>query len=146
MEDPRDHLLFENKPMRPKLLKVLCILTFIWSGYQVISNMIVALYYDQFTILIKTINKTIKMPGMDLILGSPPLFFGVSSMIYAGCLAGALVMWKLKKAGFHIYTISQILLLIIPMYFFQLPGPFLFDIILSAIFIILYGSNLKYMS
>ena len=146
MEEPQDNLTKEKKSDRPVLLKILCILTFSWSGYQFISNLIVAMFYNQFTMIIKTISKTFSMPGMDLILQSRPLFFGLSAIIYSGSLAGAIVMWKQKKAGFHIYTISQILLILLPMYFFQLPSPYLFDIIVSGIFVILYSYNLRVMS
>ena len=67
-------------------------------------------------------------------------------MIYAGAFTGAFMMWKLKKTGFHVYTVSQIFLVLSPMYFFHLPVPYLLDVILSGMFIILYSYNLKYMS
>ncbi len=135
-----------NTQERPRMLKILCILTFVWSGYQILANLVMAVFYEEFIFAIKTVGESFKLPGLDLILQTPPLFFGVSSMIYAGSVAGAILMWNLKKSGFHIYTIAQILLVLAPMYFLKLPGPNFFDIIVSGLFIFLYSTNLKNMS
>jgi hypothetical protein len=106
----------------------------------------ISLFYDQFTILVESMDKSFHLPGMEMILEGRPLFFAVSAIVNIGCIAGAILMWKLMKAGFHLYTIFQILLILAPMYFFHLPGPSFLDMILSAVFIILYSTNLKYMS
>ena len=135
-----------NKPKRSSLLNILCILTFIGSGMNFISSLMIALFYDQFILIAESINKSFHLPGLEMILEGKSVFFAVSALIYLGSIAGAILMWKLKKAGFHIYTIFQILLILSPMYFFHLPIPSFFDIILSGIFVILYSSNLKYMS
>jgi glucose dehydrogenase len=110
------------------------------------SSLMISVFYDQFTILAEEINKSFHLPGLEMIMEGKSIFFAVSALIYAGCITGAILMWKLKKAGFHVYTIFQILLILSPMYFFHLPSPSLLDIILSGIFILLYSSNLKYMS
>ena len=135
----------ESKPERPKLLNILCILTFIGSGMNFISSLMIALFYDQFTILVEEISKSFHLPGMELMLEGQSIFFAVSALVYAGCIAGAILMWRLKKADFHVYTIFQILLILSPMYFLHLSGPSFLDLILSGTFIILYSSNLKYM-
>jgi len=83
---------------------------------------------------------------MEMFTNGPSLFFAFSALIYAASITGAVYMWKLKKIGFHVYTISQILLVIAPMYFFKLPGPGLMDILLAGAFILLYSMNLKTMS
>ena len=136
----------EIRPNRPNLLGILCILTFIGSGMNFISSFLISVFYDKFTILAESINKSFPLPGLEVILEGKSIFFAVSALIYAGCITGAILMWKLKRAGFHVYTIFQILLVLSPMYFFHLPNPYQFDVILSGIFIILYSFNLKYMS
>ena len=136
----------ENNPKRPNLLNILCILTFIGSGINFISSLMISVFFDEFAIIAESINKSFPLPGLDMILEAKAMFFGVSALIYAGCLTGAFMMWKLRKTGFHIYTVCQILLVLSPMYFFHLPSPSLVDLILSGTFIILYSSNLKFMS
>jgi hypothetical protein len=134
------------KPELPNLLRILCILTFIGSGMNFVSSFMISVFYDQFTVIAESINRSFPLPGLEMILEGKSLFFAVSALIYLGCITGAILMWKLKKTGFHVYTISQILLVFSPMYFFNLPSPSLLDIILSGIFILLYSTNLKFMS
>ena len=136
----------ENKPSRPNLLNILCILTFIGSGMNLISSLMISVFYDQFTILSESISQSFHLPELEMLLEGKPVFFAISALIYAGCITGAILMWKLKKTGFHIYTVFQILLILSPMYFFHLPSPSLLDIILSGIFVTLYSLNLKFMS
>ncbi len=133
------------KPIRPNLLTVLCILTFIGSGMNMVSSLVIAGFYDTFTEVVLLFSEKFKLPGIDVLLESKPIFFLVSGLLYAGSLVGAFLMFQLKKAGFHVYAIFQILLVLAPMYFMHLSGPGILDIIFSGIFILLYSSNLKSM-
>lgn len=144
MEEQNDQLT-EPTIQRPTLLKVLCILTFIWSGYQLISNLLIAWLYDSFMLAINSISETLKLPGVELIQSMPPIYFGVTGLICVGGIAGAYLMWNLKKIGFHIYTITQILLIIAPMYILKMSTPNMLDFLISLIFILLYARNLKWM-
>ena len=128
------------------LLTVLCILTFVGSGMNLVSSWIIAAFYDTFVIVMQEIADKFKIPGMDMISAARPVFFFVSGVFYVGAIVGAALMMRYKKAGFHVYTISQILLVISPMYFLHLPGPNFLDILFSGTFIILYSSQLKNMN
>ena len=145
MEDPILPTVPGEKPKRPNLVTVLCILSFIGSGMNFFSSIVIAAFYDSFTEIAKTLAEKFSLPGIDVILESPPAFFFTSGLLYAGSFAGALLMWNLRKIGFHVYTIAQILLVLAPMYFLKLPGPSLFDIIFSGMFVLLYSVNLKNM-
>ena len=133
------------KPIRPNLLTVLCILTFIGSGMNMVSSLVIAGFYDTFTEVVLLFSEKFKLPGIDVLLESKPIFFLVSGLLYTGSLVGAFLMFQLKKVGFHVYAIFQILLILAPMYFMHLSGPGILDIIFSGIFILLYSSNLKSM-
>jgi len=138
-----------NKPeqvvrsKRPNLLTILCILTFVGSGMNFFSSIMIASFYDVFTEFAMTVAEKFNLPGIDTLLEAPPAFFLVSGFLYIFSFAGALIMWNLRKTGFHVYTVAQILLIIAPMYFLKMPGPSLFDIILSGTFVILYGVSMK---
>jgi hypothetical protein len=144
MEETSPPLLPVTKPERPILLTVLCILTFIGSGMNIVSNVLIAVFFDAFRTVAEDISKTFNLPGMQLFLDAKPVFFVFNAGIYVMSLAGAIQMFRLFKRGFHLYTIAQILLLMAPMIFFKLPGPSLLDLFLSGIFVILYSINLKY--
>ncbi len=143
MEEPILPAVPEAKPKRPNLLTVLCILTFVGSGMNFFSSIVIAAFYNTFTEVARTLAEKFSIPGIDMILESPPSFFFTSGILYAISFAGAMLMWNLKKIGFHVYTIAQILLILAPMYFLKLPGPSLFDILFSGMFVILYSVNLK---
>jgi len=146
MEEPILDQQTENKPKRPNLLTVLCILTFISSGMNMLSGLVIAGFYDTFVLVAQDFAERFKIPGIDLLLETKPLFFLVSSLFYAGSLTGAIMMINLKKTGFHIYTISQILLLLAPMYFMHLSGPGFPELFFTALFVLLYSTNLKVLS
>ncbi len=135
----------EAKTQRTRLLTILCILTFIGSGMNLISSFMIAAFYDTFVEVAKTFAEKFNLPGMEMIVESPPVFFLTTGLFYAASLTGALLMWNLKKAGFHVYTIAQILLVIAPMYFLKMQGPSMPDLLFSGTFVILYGMNLKTM-
>lgn len=146
MEEPVNPNPLLPEEGRPRLLTIVCILTFIGSGLNLVSNLFIFIFFDAFKVVAETMSKTLNMPGIDLIIQGPATFFAVSAGIYTGSLAGALMMWRLRKTGFHVYTIAQILLVAAPMYFFKLPGPGIVDILLAVTFIFLYSRNLKAMS
>jgi hypothetical protein len=146
MEEPVQTPLQEIKPQRPRLLTIICILTFIGSGMIFFSSVCTFFFYDSFKASAPEIAKSFNLPGIEQVFEVSSLFFVVTAFIYAGAFAGAVFMWQLRKIGFHIYTISQILLVIAPMYFFKLPGPGVMDILLAGVFILLYSMNLKVMS
>lgn len=139
-------LLPETKPKRPTLLTVLCILTFISSGMNMFSGLVIAGFYDVFIVLAQEFAKKFNIPGIELILETKPLFFLVTAIFYAGSLAGAILMMNLKKTGFHVYTVFQILLILAPMYFMHLSSPGFPELLFSGLFVLLYSMNLKFMS
>ena len=146
MEELTPSLLPESKPQRPTLLMVLCILTFIGSGMNLFSGLVVAGFYDVFVEIAQEFAKKFNIPGIEQLLETSPLFFLVTALFYAGSLAGAILMMRLKKIGFHVYTIFQILLILAPMYFMHLAIPDFLAILFTGVFILLYSTNLKFMS
>ncbi len=146
MEELTPGLLPETKPQRPTLLTVLCILTFIGSGMNLFSSLVISGFYDVFTEVAQEFSKKFNIPGIDLLLEMKPLYFLISGLFYAGSLIGAIMMILLKKSGFHVYTIFQILLILAPMYFMHLSSPNVPEVLFAGMFIFLYSMNLKYMS
>lgn len=61
-------------------------------------------------------------------------------------LAGVIMMWKLKKTGFYLYTGAQLLGIIIPVVIAGMASMSWFGLIISVAFIVMYGLNLKHMS
>lgn len=134
-----------TEPKRSQLLTILCILTFAGSGMNAFSSLFIAAFYDAFQLIAQEISEKLNLPGMEILLNATPVFFLITGLLYLGSITGAIIMWRLRKAGFHVYTVAQILLLIAPMYFLNLPMPSVIELLFSALFIILYSTQLKQM-
>ena len=128
---------------RPEFLSILCVLTFIGSGLAAFSNLVI---YFSFDMLLLTYNNgELNLPGSDIIFTFSKSFYIFSFLIYLFSFSGAVLMWRLRKEGFHLYSISQILLLILPTLYIKTDQFPLFGILLTSIFILFYYRHLKYM-
>ena len=93
------------------------------------------------------LNETeINMPQIEIIRQASKGFFISGMILYGISLLGVSLMRRLKKAGFHIYTGAQVLIAFQPWLFLNTGGFPLLSLMASAIFIILYGVHLKYMT
>jgi len=82
---------------------------------------------------------------VEMLLKVNRWFFIFQAIFLSLSLFGAIQMWNLRKFGFHLYAISQIMLLIVPMLFIRGSGETLPQAMVSGIFIFAYASNLRYM-
>lgn len=133
-------------PKRPTILTVLCILSFISAGLGCLSALITPMFSDVMIGFLKNApdyDET-RMGETILLLQAGWLFYFITFLFALGSLTGVFLMWKLKKAGFHFYALSNIGLLFVPMIMFGTPigWPGVF---LTASFILLYATNIKYM-
>jgi hypothetical protein len=67
-------------------------------------------------------------------------------LLFIASFVGVLMMWKLQKKGFHVYAISQILMLIVTSVFVtsKIGGGFPFGAIFwTALFVIMYFPHYK---
>jgi len=128
---------------RPQLLTILCILTFIGSGLSVAGFMMVSINFETTMEAIKVIYAD--MPEAAMLLNAPREFFLISFFLSAFSLVGAILMWNLRKIGFHMYTSAQLIYLVIPLIYFGGDTNPLFNIMLTALFVYLYAKNLSFM-
>lgn len=166
MENPFD----ENRMQRPKMLVVLCILTFIGSGWNVLSNLF-SLFASNTASMNIQMQQYSSMAGQLEEQGASAFWNGFLNsslemlqatmlhaqeihicnlVLYVVSLLGAILMYQLRRMGFYLYTTAQILLLFVLPYFVGFStvvviGMF-FSGALALVFIILYALNLKYMN
>jgi hypothetical protein len=170
-----DYNHLEHKKM-PVFLKVLCILTFIGSGFGTLSGL-----YSMAThnITTKTLEQSDKaFDAMEDMENVPKAFGDLKGdmkgvvnatkkygMIIAVCnfcaslicLFGALLMWKLKKIGFYTYILG-IIISVIPSILFMnavsgagimgvaIYGGMIFTVLLAVVFVVLYALNYKHLT
>ena len=165
MENP-----FEtNQLKRPTFLTVLCILTFIGIGWGVLSQLFSLLFTNLVDVSAQTEQLNTMMDNMESGAGTSFLSGILSSsqevmqatMMHAKSIAvislvlsllslcGAILMFSLRRIGFYIYTVAQLLLLFVVPYFagfsMIVVMGMLFSALFTVVFIILYALNLKAM-
>ena len=131
---------------RPTFLTILCILSFISAGFGSLLSIITPLFSEKIIEFLKStpdydetaMNETI------MVLQAGWGFHLITSALALCSLAGAVLMWKLKKTGFHLYALSNLGSLFIPTLMLKIPIGWE-GILLTVSFIALYAFNLKHM-
>jgi len=145
---------------RPTLLTVICILSFIGIGFSTIWGIITSLAGAAMSAGGEMINEAVTEAGgtADTAAmeeaGGGVMIYGVLIVLGAiVSLIGVIQMWKLKKKGFFMYIIGQVLS-IASGFFLEVMDPVTGETVsgfsvgslfMPLIFIILYGINLKHM-
>lgn len=159
MENP-----FETeKAVRPTFLTVLCILTFIGSGWGAASNLFSLIAFSPEAIVaqiqqVTTMTATEGAPSwIASLMGSSiavlqttimhgPAIYSLLTLFSLISLGGAILMFNLKKIGFFLYAFAQIAQLFVMPAFSGWNSMVMISMIVSGvfalIFIILYGVNL----
>ena len=178
-----EHFIFNKKNMahdldefdiqpakRPTFLTVLCILTFIGSGYGIINGTITYFNADRVAKTMVAANSEIKkdirkdkndpegnvfatkvVDDMSVMANPDNLRNSSLGSIIASviCLAGALLMWRLNRKGFYLYVLGTIIGIVVPFYVFG--NNFLTALsvgiaaFIGVLFVIFYAMNLKSM-
>ena len=142
-----DEIMNENNPpKRPTILTIVCILSFISSGLGCLSALITPLFSDVMIELLKKspdYNEEV-MAEMVTVLQAGWGFYLITFALALCSLTGVFFMWKLRKIGFHLYALSNLALLFTPLLLFSMALSWS-GIFLTASFILLYATNLKFM-
>lgn len=133
-------------PKRPGTLTLLCVLTFIYSGIGILAAIFTPLFADSMVEFMlsnpaydeATMSETIK------VLQAGWGYYMLTLVLTLGSLTGAILIWKLKKNGFHFYAFSNLALLFIPSLVLGLAISWA-AIFITAAFIGMYALHLKYM-
>lgn len=147
---------FTNEPensgsKRPAFLTALCILTFIGSGFSLFSQIFSYAYYDKIPEMM--INMADVIGGQygkmyldlaDTFSSMPSYYFLLLAFVYILSISGAVFMILLRKIGFHIYTISQLLILGLPLLIIHAPFN-IGNLLLAIAFVLFYARYLKIM-
>lgn len=144
MDEQQEPVKKENSP-NFVLLKILCFFTFAGSGLGFLSFGIIALIHNYFSENLSLIPVEQNRELIELLLSAGRWFFIFSALLYGISFTGAILLWQMKKIGFHLYTISQILLLILPMAYIKGFPMAAGTIFLSVLFIWGYSGFLKFM-
>lgn len=74
---------------------------------------------------------------------TPQSFFLCSALLYGLSLTGVILMWNLRKSGFHLYTLAQLLVMLVTLLFQGRERLPLGNIMLTLLFITYYYIALR---
>jgi len=155
-----------SKGIRNTFLSVICILTFLGSGWGIVKAVreyVTANYEAQMgrevindvkdrvnqqennsPDFVKQIMGSVAADMNPEFLRKLAIFSFIANLL---TLTGAILMWNLKKAGFYIYILGTIVLIAAPLTMGRLVGAIGASIIgfVGVIFIVMYAVNLKQM-
>jgi hypothetical protein len=124
--------------------RFLAITSFIGSGAGAFVFLFVAALFNFFD---ENMLKQFDQQQIELtrqMLSAGRTFFVITGLLYSTSFVGVLMMWSKKKAGLHLYSISQLCILIVPMLFIKnIPVSFL-NVMLTAAYIWGYASYSRY--
>lgn len=130
----------------PTTLRILLVLSIIYGASMFLSGLMMA----------------VALPSLDAIYRAnqsllPSEIFtmwqraaAVPRLLYAGLAAlgamsvvGCVLMWNLRRSGYHFYAIAQLLMLVLPLLFLGTGYLGLGDVMFTALFLLLYYMQLK---
>jgi hypothetical protein len=130
----------EIKTNRSNLLTALCILTFIGSGASFFVYFLASVFFE------KTSELIIKFSNWHSVEAISPLYFTLLMALSALSLVGAIRMWKLHRDGFFIYTITQIILLFLPVIWIGWISFSVTGAIFTSVFVVGYAMSWKWLN
>ena len=77
---------------------------------------------------------------MEALIRIPQYYFFITALFWALSFYGALAMWKLRKVGFHSYTLAQLILLLLTAVILGKAHLSLGDIMFTLLFVMYYAS------
>lgn len=162
MEYQEDYNIEQEEPKRPEMLTVICVLSFINAVYNGIVNFVSFAFYDFFQNMFSQMrngegvfadmaeqmgdNWEMFAQASSLAFSVGRGYYFVEMVLFVASFIGVLMMWRLQKKGFHVYTIAQFLMLIATSIFVtsKIDGGFPFGpIFWTAAFVFMYASYYK---
>ncbi|MCF0201376.1 MAG: hypothetical protein HUK16_08480 [Bacteroidales bacterium] len=138
---------------RPVGMSILLILSFIGGGFNFFSNIFTFLAFPMlgqlFEASAEAYSSIFPQEAMDnamMMLDVNRYYYLIIALLNAVSFIGVLKMWKLDKDGLHFYAISQLCMLIanaIFLYPKQADSSFVYDLMLTGMFIIVYFLHFK---
>ena len=127
-------------------LHVLLVITFIFAGISCMSNFMMSLLQpslQQYYVAHPEVLPEQFRTAMQTYFDVPRGYFLASGLLYLLEVIGGVLMWNLRPSGFHCYTMSRLLLILVPLLFLGKGFLGLGDIMMAALFIFVYWMLLK---
>lgn len=138
--------IYRKKPLQ---LRVLCVLAFIFSGATLIYTFLFLLAEGWQRHIWVSLNVEI-LPEVVRNMG-PQVFDILGLVLSLSIFIGIIQIWKLVRFGFWVFSVSILLMLLLPFFLLEVPFLYLFRaqfvyMLIAGLFIILFGYNRRFMT
>ena len=129
-----------------RTLHIFLVISFIVSGYHLLAYLVMGVTPSQMK------EQMVEMAGgfpdefaimLDKFLAIPQWYFLVSALLNVASIVGLVLMWKVRGSGFHCYTLSKLMLILMPVMFLDRSYIAIGDIMIAILFIIYYFALLR---
>jgi hypothetical protein len=135
----------QEQVKRTNFLTTICILSFIGSGFAILGGLIYTLLYDSILDIFAAKDDEMYQAMYDSLANLPKTYFLSELFLSIASLVGVLFMWRMRKIGFHIYTVANILVLGLPLFFGVGSFNYVSLLFITGPFIAMYAVQLKNM-
>ena len=122
-------------------LHILLVLSMIWAGLSCFSYIMMGImmptlqsYYSAHPDVLPEEFYTM----MEQMFEIPQTYYVVCGLLFALELIGAVLMWNLRRSGFHCYALARLLLLLLPLLFIGRGAVALGNVMFAILFIFVY--------
>ncbi len=128
------------------ILQILLVLSMISAITMFFSSLMMALFLpvlDQFYVSNQKLLPEEMFTMWERMASVPRPYYAAMTLLYALSLAGCILMWKLRRSGYHCYALAQLLMLLVPLLFLGKGFLGIGDLMFTALFLLLYYLLLK---
>lgn len=135
-----------------KTLHVLLVISFINTGSWILFHLALCISSDPMRQALMATYQTMAEQNsafesavimMEQFFSVPQWYYLLCVLLEAASVAGLVLMWRLRKNGFHCYALSKLLLMLLPLLFLDRSFVAIGDIMMGIFFIIYYFFLLK---
>ncbi len=131
-----------------KVLLVLSIINAVTNFFYCFNIVVLPSVYGQMPAMIAQYGFSEHISGamkqiVEIDLSRPAGYHVAMGMLWVFSLTGCILMWKLRRSGFHTYTLSQLLILLVPPLFVDKGSLDIGGLMFTALFVFYYWRLLK---
>ena len=135
-----------------RTLHILLVISFIYTGMWTISHLTLGLLGPETRETIQQAYQSMAENNesfsaysifTEQLFAVPQWYYIICGLLDAISFAGMLLMWRLRKNGFHCYTLAKLLLMAMPLLFLDRSYLGLGDMMMAVLFIVYYFFLMK---
>ena len=130
----------------PTTLRILLVLSIIYGSMMFLTGILMAVALPSLDAVYRA-NQSLMPAEMftmwKRMAAIPRLLYAAMAALGAMSVVGCVLMWNLRRAGYHYYAIAQLLMLVLPLLFLGKGFLGLGDVMFTALFLFIYYLQLK---